>query len=126
MTPVDRIARLVGGFSRLAALCGVHPAQVSRWRRRKGGVIPAWHYQNILDRSAGRVTPQDFFEPTSVESPSERRAFFSALVREAREIDALGKHFRELRDFLAAVLAKHDRGTRRPPRALRRKGRSGS
>lgn len=55
------ISAKLGGDTELAKLCEVHPSQVSRWKRRKGGVIPSWHHQNILDRAAGKVAAEDFF-----------------------------------------------------------------
>lgn len=62
MNQVERISEKLGGDEELAKVCEVHRSQVSRWKRRKGGVIPSWHHQKILDRSAGRVTPADFFD----------------------------------------------------------------
>lgn len=59
------VSTKVGGDGELARLCGVHASQISRWKRRKNGVIPSWHHQPILDGAAGKVAPEDFFESSA-------------------------------------------------------------
>lgn len=66
----ERIIAKMGGARRLAALLGLSPATVYRWRYPverggTGGLIPSEYHQPVLDLAAVHTVdlrPEDFFD----------------------------------------------------------------